>query len=131
MAHRVAIALLVLAALLPTALRRLPSRRARPCEIEGRGTEPFHWLGCRGDSGAERPLRGLELVLLGRTVDIDRANAEDLAAVPGIGHSLAMDVVRDREERGPFLHPDELRRVRGIGPVRLERARPYIRASSP
>ncbi len=131
MARRLALVALVLASLLPSALRRLPSREGDACEPEGRGVPPAHWIGCRGDPGALRPLGGLELVLLGRPVDLDRATAEDLAAVPGIGPGLAAEVVRDREENGPFGSPDALRRVRGIGPVRMERARPWIRTTSP
>lgn len=88
---------------------------------------PGGWIGCRGDAGAARELTGLERVLLGRPVDLDTATADDLAAVPGIGPGLAAEVVRDREERGPFGSPDALRRVRGIGPVRMERARPWVR----
>jgi competence protein ComEA len=76
-------------------------------------------------------LNGLELVLLGRPVDLDRATAEDLAAVPGIGPGLAAEVVRDRDEHGPFRTPDDLKRVRGIGPSRMEKARPWIRTRSP
>jgi competence protein ComEA len=51
--------------------------------------------------------------------------------VPGIGAALAAEVVRDREENGAFPSPDSLRRVRGIGPVRMERARPWIRVTPP
>jgi competence protein ComEA len=131
MAHRIAVLALLLAAVAPSAIRRLPPREPASCEPEGRGVPPAHWIGCRGDPGAARPLNGLELVLLGRPVDLERATAEDLAAVPGIGPGLAPEVVRDREERGPFRTPDGLRRVRGIGPARMEKARPWIRATSP
>jgi competence protein ComEA len=129
--RRLALAALVLATLLPTGIRRLPSPERRDCEPEGRGMPPHHWIACRGDPGTPRALSGLELVLLGRPVDLDRASAEDLAAVPGIGPGLASDVVRDREEHGPFGRPDALRRVRGIGPARMERARPWIRVTPP
>jgi competence protein ComEA len=64
-------------------------------------------------------------------VDLNRATAEDLAAVPGIGPGLAAEVVREREEHGPFGSAESLRRVRGIGPARLERARPWVRVSPP
>lgn len=130
-ARRLAVVALLLAALAPSALRRIPRARTPPCEPEGHGVPPRHWIGCRGDPGTSRPLSGLELVLLGRPVDLERATAEDLAAVPGIGPGLAAEVVRDREERGPFLTPEALRRVRGIGPVRMERARPWVRCTPP
>ncbi len=127
MARRSAVAILVLASLAPAVARRIPPAPARACEPEGRGVPPAGWIGCRGDPGGGRPLSGLELVLLGRAVDLDTATVEDLAAVPGIGPGLAAEVVREREEHGPFRGPDGLRRVRGIGPVRMERARPWVR----
>ena len=131
MAHRIALAALLVAVLVPSAIRRLPPGERVSCEPEGRGVPPAHWIGCRGDPGPARPLNGVELVLLGRPVDLERATAEDLAAVPGIGPGLAPEVVRDREEHGPFRTPDALRRVRGIGPARMERARPWIHTTSP
>jgi competence protein ComEA len=131
MVERLAVATLVFACLAPTAWRLLPAGAPRDCEAEGRGVPPRHWIACRGDPGPPRPLTGLELVLLGRPLDLNRASAEDLSAVPGIGSGLAADVVRDREENGAFPSPDSLRRVRGIGPVRMERARPWIRVTPP
>jgi competence protein ComEA len=128
---RLALASLLLACMTPAALRRIPASTPRTCEPEGRGVPPDHWIACRGDPGRPRPLAGLELVLLGRPMDLNQATAEDLAAVPGIGPGLAADVVREREERGPFRSADALRRVRGIGPVRLERVRPWVHVSSP
>jgi competence protein ComEA len=130
-ARRLALAALLLASLAPAALRRIPPAVPAACEPAGRGVPPAHWIGCRGDPGPDRALNGLELVLLGRPVDIDLASAEDLSAVPGIGPGLAVEVVRDRQERGPFRTPEALRRVRGIGPARMDRARPWIRTTSP
>jgi competence protein ComEA len=129
--RRLALATLLLASIAPATLRRIPRAVPPACEPAGRGVPPVHWIGCRDEPGVDRPLTGLELVLLGRPVDIDQATVEDLSAVPGIGPGLAAEVVRDREERGPFRRPDALRRVRGIGPARLERARPWIRTTSP
>ncbi len=131
MARRAALVLVLAAVLSPTLLRLVPAGRRRPCEPEGRGTPPRHWIGCAGDPGPSRPLDGTELVLLGRAVDLNRAGVADLAAVPGIGAGLAADVVREREDGGPFRTVDDLRRVRGIGPVRLERARAYLRVAGP
>lgn len=131
MSRRLALGIVLVACLAPSAWRRLPPARAPSCEPEGRGQAPGQWIGCRGDPGPGRDLDGLELIHLGRPVDLNRATAEDLAAVPGIGPGLARDVVREREERGPFASPESLRRVRGIGPARLDRARPWVRVSPP
>jgi competence protein ComEA len=64
-------------------------------------------------------------------VDLNAATAEDLAAVPGIGSALAAAVVADREARGPFPAVEALRRVRGVGPARMDRARPWLAVRSP
>jgi competence ComEA-like helix-hairpin-helix protein len=64
-------------------------------------------------------------------MDLNRASVEDLAAVPGIGPGLAAEVVRDREEHGPFPAPEALRRVRGIGAVRMDRARRWLLVPPP
>jgi competence protein ComEA len=131
--RRLALTILLAACLLPTGARRVLSRpRPAPdCEPEGRGTPPGHWIGCRGDEGPSRLLTGAELVLLGRPVDLNRASAEDLAAVPGLTPALAGAVVADRAERGRFETVDGLERVRGIGPVRLSRARPWLMVREP
>ena len=126
MVRRIALVALLLATLVPPGLRRSSHATRAPCAPEGRGVPPAHWIGCRDDPGPVRPLGGLELVLLGRPVDLGRATAEDLSAIPGIGPGLAAEVVRDREERGPFRSPDDLLRVRGIGPARMARARPWV-----
>jgi competence protein ComEA len=49
-------------------------------------------------------------------VAINRASAQDLEALPGIGPSLAKRIVEERERAGPFRSPRDLLRVRGIGP---------------
>jgi len=59
-------------------------------------------------------------------IDPDRADAATLALLPGVGPGLAARIVADRAERGPFEAPEELARVRGIGPATLEAMRPYL-----
>lgn len=48
-------------------------------------------------------------------VDIDRANAAELQALPGIGPALAARIVANRDSLGPFGSLAALRRVKGIG----------------
>ncbi|MCS7065999.1 MAG: helix-hairpin-helix domain-containing protein [Fimbriimonadales bacterium] len=59
-------------------------------------------------------------------VDLNRATAEELEALPGIGPVLAARIVEYRQMRGRFQSVDELLEVRGIGPKRLEQLRPYV-----
>jgi len=60
-------------------------------------------------------------------VDLDRADAPEMTALPGIGDVLAGRIVADRESRGPFGRIETLARVHGIGPVMVERLRSRTR----
>ena len=53
-------------------------------------------------------------------IDINRADAEQLTALPGIGEVLAGRIVAYREENGSFLSTQELQNVEGIGEKRLD-----------
>ncbi|MFA9446560.1 ComEA family DNA-binding protein [Egicoccus sp. AB-alg6-2] len=48
-------------------------------------------------------------------IDLNRATAEQLTSLPGIGPAKAQAVIRHREEHGPFRAPGDLRQVPGIG----------------
>jgi competence protein ComEA len=58
-------------------------------------------------------------------VDVNRATAEELQKLPGIGPKLAQRIL-DERGRGRFKSVDDLRRVGGIGVKTLERLRPYV-----
>jgi competence protein ComEA len=59
-------------------------------------------------------------------IDLNRASAEELEQLPGIGPVLAARIVELRRQRGRFQSVEELLDVRGIGPKRLEQIRPYV-----
>lgn len=59
-------------------------------------------------------------------LDINRATAEQLQKVPGIGETLAKRIVDFRGEHGPFEKIDDLLNVRGIGVRSLEKLRSYL-----
>jgi competence protein ComEA len=61
-------------------------------------------------------------------VDVNRATAGELVALPGIGPALARRIVDHRSRHGPFRAPEELLAVQGIGPVLLARIRDRVRA---
>jgi competence ComEA-like helix-hairpin-helix protein len=48
-------------------------------------------------------------------LDLNRASMEDLRLIPGIGESLASEIVFYRERRKGFRTVDELKNVKGIG----------------
>jgi len=53
-------------------------------------------------------------------IDINRAPAHELALLPGVGPVLAERIVDDRTRNGDFISVDDLRRVYGIGPKKLD-----------
>ncbi len=61
------------------------------------------------------------------SVDVNAADAVELAAVPGIGRAVAARIVELREREGSFASLDELLDVAGMTQSRLERARSYLR----
>lgn len=61
-----------------------------------------------------------ETVAVTFPIDINRADAEQLTALPGIGEVLAGRIVAYREENGNFLSTQELQNVEGIGEKRLD-----------
>ncbi len=48
-------------------------------------------------------------------LDLNRVSVEDLYLIPGIGQSLAREIVTTREKRRRFRSIEELRSIKGIG----------------
>jgi competence protein ComEA len=48
-------------------------------------------------------------------LDLNRVSVEDLCLIPGIGESLAKEIVSYRERRKGFRSVEELKNVKGIG----------------
>jgi competence protein ComEA len=61
-------------------------------------------------------------------LNLNRARAEQLEILPGIGPSLAQKIVDYREQNGGFKSVDDLDNVSGIGPKKLEALRPLVTA---
>jgi hypothetical protein len=64
-------------------------------------------------------MSGADLEALGAPVDLNGASLLELESLPGIGPVLARRIADAR----PFARVDDLRRVAGIGPVRLRALR--------
>lgn len=58
--------------------------------------------------------------------DLNRADRAELEQVPGIGPTLAKEIEDHRKKKGPFKSVDELRQVKGMGPVTLDKVRPFL-----
>lgn len=102
-----------------------------------------------GRSVRIRPERGAELTLRGRggeagaalaqaatseaegesRLDLNRATAAELEALPGLGEKLARAIIEDRKKNGHFSSVDELDRVPGIGPATIAGLREHLRVA--
>ncbi len=82
----------------------------------------------RGAKGAHRRGRHHGATPAAESVDVNRADAAQLALVPGIGRAVAARIVDLRAREGSFTTLDELLDVAGMTSARLERARPYLQA---
>ncbi|HEX3150767.1 MAG TPA: helix-hairpin-helix domain-containing protein [Gemmataceae bacterium] len=60
-----------------------------------------------------------------KLIDINTATAAELDKLPGIGPVLAGRIVAEREKK-PFTKVEDLRRVSGIGPKKMEAIRPLV-----
>lgn len=77
-------------------------------------------------------LAGCALVLFAspavfaETLDLNSATVADLVRLPGIGKVKANAIVDYRKQAGGFQSVDDLRRVKGVGKVTLEKLRPLV-----
>ncbi len=56
-------------------------------------------------------------------IDVNRAFADELTALPGIGPRLAERIVEERAAGGPFRSLEDVTRVHRIGPAVVDRFR--------
>ncbi len=59
-------------------------------------------------------------------IDLNRVSTEDLCLIPGIGESLAQEVIAYRERRRGFRSVEDLRNVRGIGEKKYQSLRGFF-----
>jgi competence protein ComEA len=59
-------------------------------------------------------------------VDVNKAEWPELAQLPEVGEVLARRIVDARVREGAFVDHDDLLRVNGIGPLTLQKMKPYL-----
>ncbi|MBI3625293.1 MAG: helix-hairpin-helix domain-containing protein [Candidatus Rokubacteria bacterium] len=59
-------------------------------------------------------------------LNLNRATAGDLRRLPGVGPTLAGQIIRARERQGPFTTIDDLLHVPGMGSKKFERIRDLV-----
>ncbi len=110
----------------PATVARL---RAWVC-VDGAVDEPDGENAATRSKPSKQPETGTRKSATGyESIDLNKATAEELRKLPGIGPKLSQAIV-DEREKAPFKSVDELRRVHGIGPKTLERLRPYVTIGS-
>ncbi len=62
-------------------------------------------------------------------LDLNRASADELRALSGIGPVLSRRIVEERERLGGFARVDDLLGVKGITKERLEQLRAFVTAA--
>ena len=86
------------------------------------------WNLWSGFSSAEETVEisRLESRQLEFQVDVNSATWVEWMQLPGIGETLSRRIVEDRTEQGPFRSIEDVRRVKGIGPAKMEGMRPWL-----
>ncbi len=74
------------------------------------------------------PLAPPKLPVLSIPIPINTASLEELMTLPGIGPKTARAIFEFREQEGKFTTPEDLLRVKGIGPKKLAAMRKHITA---
>lgn len=64
-----------------------------------------------------------------KKVNINTADASQLALLPRVGPSVAQRIVDFRKENGPFKSPEDLMLVQGIGEKTWQLLKPYVATS--
>jgi competence ComEA-like helix-hairpin-helix protein len=116
---------LLLLGALGALLQLWPARTEAPASC-GRPASTSERLRCDGE-GESAGARGW---LVGQALELNKATAVDLRALPGVGPKTAAAIVAEREARGPFTDVDDLQRTKGIGPKTVTRLRPWLRVTS-
>ena len=71
----------------------------------------------------------IALPALGETVNVNKADEDQLALLPRVGPALAARILEFREENGKFESPEDLMLVRGIGEKTMELLAPFVATS--
>ena len=66
------------------------------------------------------PMSYRKRLILGIPIKLNQANIYELDMIPGISHRLAKRIVEFRKSLGPFMTWNDLKRVKGIGPKKIE-----------
>ena len=72
-----------------------------------------------------------KLLVFSIPLDLNRASVEDLCLIPGIGESMAREIIAYRERRRGFRSVEELKNVKGIGEKKWKTFKPFLTIRQP
>jgi competence protein ComEA len=107
-------------------LRRLDQTVVAACVFMALVSMGLYWLAQGGHRGRLIEIDRADPLTAHYQVDINKADWPELAELPDIGETLARRIVDSRSARGPFRDHDDLLRVNGIGPRRLDGMKPFL-----
>ena len=67
-----------------------------------------------------------KLLVFSIPLDLNRVSMEDLCLIPGIGESLAQEMIAYRERRRGFRSVEELKNVKGIGEKKYQSLKTFF-----
>jgi competence protein ComEA len=60
-------------------------------------------------------------------LNINTATLEEFQLLPGIGGSMAKNIIAHRTSNGPFKSVNDMEKVKGIGKKKVAKLRPYLK----
>lgn len=108
-----------------------PHPAPSPHRGEGRGEGPLLKGGYEGTKQEVIKVKlgrmeAHKLLVFSIPLDLNRVSVEDLCLIPGIGESLAREIVTYRERRRGFRSVEELKSVKGIGEKKFQSIKSYF-----
>lgn len=67
-----------------------------------------------------------KLIVFSIPLDLNRVSAEDLCLIPGVGESLAKEIMTYREKRKGFRSVEELKNIKGIGDKKYQSLKNFL-----
>jgi competence protein ComEA len=67
-----------------------------------------------------------KLLVFSIPLDLNRVSVEDLCLIPGIGESLAREIIAYRERRSGFRSVEELKNVKGMGEKKFKSIKAFF-----
>ncbi|MFO0699060.1 MAG: helix-hairpin-helix domain-containing protein [Nitrospira sp.] len=111
---------------------RQPLVQPLSISMQGEATEFVKRSDYREQDHRDTPQALLKVAQLHKPVlvDLNRASADELEALPGIGAVLAQRVIAFRQSTGRFRTVEDLRSVKGIGAKKFDRLKSLVTVST-